>query len=529
MVWQVNGYALGSEAIGFEPENTVVMAGAAEMQIDWALFLFAGTHEYISRPTDPFPSQSFIGTLEHAFRIDRSIIGGDRIGEEITIGLGEITLTNSEGDYDDMESRHSASGGTAVIKMGDRFQPYSTWITVMTGFLTGTNVGRDAITFGIRDRGYILDIPASPNLYGGTGGMDGTDDLTGKSKPKFFGSVLNVTPPLLAPDFLVFQLNDGPIRSVENVYVRGAALVFAGDYSNLDDLSLAALTIGQYATALNAGLMRIAVATDAELGQVTADFTGDRASGIAPDTAADIVHALLLFGGAELTDADLDLTSFAQCNLDQPAPTCFGIPFGSTMTVATAVAAVMKGVGGWCGSRRDGRFEVKIFEAPSGTPTAIYDKTNVSNLSLGSLPAEVQPPPWRVRVAYARNWTPKQTDLAGSVTDERRAFLAEEVRFATAENPAIKIDFPFGNELVEDQAYFVNEADALAEAQRKLALYGTIRSLYVIPLCEPFFIHELGQVISIAFDRFGLDAGALARIVKLTEDSEEGVEITAFA
>ena len=80
-----------------------------------------------------------------------------------------------------------------------------------------------------------------------------------------------------------------------------------------------------------------------------------------------------------------------------------------------------------------------------------------------------------------------------------------------------------------DDAFFRDEIDALAEAQRRLALFGEPRELFTVRLAERLCVHELGQNVTIAFPRLGLDAGSAARIVKLVEDDQDGVEMTVFA
>jgi hypothetical protein len=167
--------------------------------------------------------------------------------------------------------------------------------------------------------------------------------------------------------------------------------------------------------------------------------------------------------------------------------------------------------------------------APVSSVTARYDRTNVVDVDVGALPTDLLPPPWRVRIGYQRNWTPGQTDLAGTVSEERRSFVAEEVRFAAAEDNDIRLNFPPGHELIIEDTFFRDEIDAIAEAERRLALYGTPRTLYTFRLCEPLFVHDLGQVVFLQFeDRFDLDVGKPLRIVKIAEDDREGVELTGF-
>lgn len=526
---------LGFEALGFSgisegPEDRFALGGEADFSLDWGVRIYAATHEYITRLTDDPPNQAFYGTLEKAFRLDRSIIGSDRIGEQVTIALGEVTLSNLEHTYDFLAVDITPLGQRMLIKFGDRTRPYSEWSTVLDGFMTNLQPDRDSVTFTLRDAGHKLDVPASPNVYAGTGDTEGGDDLANKRKPKVFGWVTEYTGALVIPTSRAVQLNDGPINSIVKCRVLGIEQIFSADYATVALMNAAILTIGHYGTCLAAGWGRVGVANDSEVNGITWDLSGDKTGGAFVETTADIVERILDLATEFVVPDNLSISTFDTLNDIQPAPIGYAIQVGDEQTAATAIAAIMAGIGGWGGSRRSGKFEVRRFEAPSGLPTGMYDKKNIQDVKLAVLPDDISPPPWRVRVGWGRVWTPNQTTLDGSVSEDYVAFLRQEVRFATAESQNIRNDFPPGHELVEDQTYFRDEADALAEASRKLDLFGVSRNLYVFQLSEPLFIHELGQVVHLQFDdRFDLDDGRLMTIVKLTEDDSEGVEVTAFA
>ena len=519
--------ATGFHALGEAPEDRFAVAGSSSLSVDWEVIIYAATHEIITRPDDDPADQMLKGTLEKAFRIDRNVLGANRIGEQVTIGFGEVTLTNVEGDYDFLSIDNTPQGQRIDIRMGDRTKPYATWRTILSGFMTDHRIDRDKITFRLRDAGHQLDVPLSPNVYAGTGGQEGGEDLEGKRKPRWFGWLKEVSPVLVIPASLAYQLNDGEINSVSNVYVRGVALSFDSDHASVTEMNAASLSVGEYATCLAEGWVRIAVAGGSEIGQVTVDFAGDKAGGVFVQTTADIVRRML--GVTTIADpADLVTLSFSELNTVQPAPVGVGIPAGDESTVAQVAGRLMAGIGGWLGARRNRKFEVRRLEVPVAPPNAAYSKQNVEDVATIPMPTDISPPPWRIRVGWGRIFTPGQTNLAGTVTEERRAYLAEEVRFASAENVSVQLDFPPGREYVKGDTFFRDAADALDEAERLGVLYWSPRALYVFALSEPLFMHELGQVVSLEFDRFDLAAGKLLTIVRMTEDDIEGVELTAF-
>lgn len=523
----------GLSALGEAPETHVAFGGTSTLLLDWVLRVHAATHELISRDTDDPPLTLYKGTLRDAFSIDRSIIGSARIGEDVTIGLGEVTVANTEGDYDDLAQNSSPLGQEIEIRMGDRRRPLNEWRVVLKGYTVDMNMDRDQVRFSLRDAGHLLDVPASPNVYAGTGGVEGAEDLQGKRKPRIFGHADNVSAPLVIASSLAYQLNDGPIEAVSAAYVRGVALTPTTDHASVTAMNAASLSAGQFATCLSAGWARIAVASGAETGQVTWDVQGEATDGAFAETTGAIVRRLLTTAAGLDDPGDLVEVSFDRLDTDQPAPVGYVIPVGDDQTVRDAVGRLMAAIGGWCGANRRGRFEVRRFDAPSGVPTGGYDKRVIADVQRVALPSDVSPPPWRVKIGWGRNHTVQTTDLAGAVPVARRAYLAAAIRYASDQDNNIRLTFPPGAEMVVD-GYFRDEADALAEASRRLALFGEPRELYAVSLAERLYIHEPGEVVRVSFDRYGLDDGRLCTVVRVRESQSEGgtgdgVELTVFA
>lgn len=509
------------------------LVGTASL-VGQALFkIYAATKEFITRPTDALANQPFFGTVQKALRFDRSIVNGRGIGE-VTAGWGELELINAEGDYDSLIDRYAIDGRRVVVKVGADGAAYNSFRTLFDGSATDWAVEEDVLRVSLRDNGYKLEVPAQPNLYGGTGGTDGGDDLKGRRKPRAFGRLLNVTPAFEIPAELLFRVNDGPVSAIGPVYDRGVALTFAADYPSTGALraatsgapgSGAALVPGHYATCLAEGTFRLG---GSPAGTVTCDLRGDAVGGYV-ETTADIV-ARLLSGTVKLAEVEISTPTFEALNVEQPAPVGYWIDPGSDETVAEIVGKLMAGVGGWGGFRRNGRYEVSRFTAPAGIPSGSYDRRDIVEIAREKLPGDLSPTPWRFRVGWARNWT-VQSDVDGQfgMTAERIAFLRQELRLAEASSARIRADRPLGKDIEPVQAFFHEEAPALAEAQRLLELYGMASALYRFTVKSQAFIHDIGDVIAVTYPRWDLRAGRLLRIVVVSEDTDaNSVEITGF-
>lgn len=130
-------------------------------------------------------------------------------------------------------------------------------------------------------------------------------------------------------------------------------------------------------------------------------------------------------------------------------------------------------------------------------------------------------PLWRQKVSYQKNWTVQDADsLAGSVTDDRLAFLTEELRLATASDPAVKESHLLARDPEPIESLFDDEAAARAEAERLLELYGLRRELYRVTVKTQPYRLDLGEQVQLVYPRFGLQGGRVFRVVGLEERAE---------
>ncbi|MFT4117457.1 hypothetical protein [Bradyrhizobium sp.] len=483
---------------------------------------------YATEPTDTPANQPFRGALQ-SFSFSRSIMQGD-IGQ-FTTGTGNLTISNADAEYDFLPLSYAIDGRPIQIRIGRVDQPYAETYPLAKLTASGWNIDTDSISIDLEDYSYKLEVPIQPNTYGGTGDADGGSDLAGKRKPLVFGNALNVSPVLLVPNLLIYQVHDGSLQAVDAVYDRGVPLVADADYVTYAALVAASVVSGRYATCRARGLFKLGSSAS---GTVTADVRGDNSDGYI-STTADIVRWALRNRTVLSDPSDLDTGSFSAVNAAQPAPVAYFIAPDDNLTVAAFVQTLMSGIGGWGGHRLDGTFEVRIFSAPAGAPVASFSRADMGggDIKREPLPDAYRPPRWRWRVPYARCWT-TQTDLAGSVTAARKAFVAEPYRLAEASSSTIQLDHPFAQDRDPVQSYFVNETDAAAEAARLIDLFKTTRAIYRMALPRRALRRDMGDVIQVTHDRFDLRFGRLMTVVEwkaevdFSGDGADTVEIAAY-
>jgi hypothetical protein len=502
--------------------------------------LYAATHEFATLPSDPLlPNVPFPGTVQRALRLERTIIDGQRFGR-LAQTWGELELLNASGEYDDYIDRYSIDGRRIVIKAGqlDAFgvatTPYSRFVPIFDGTAADWHVDDEAVRITLRDDSFRLEVPAAPETYAGGGALNGGDDLKGKRVPWALGEVRNVSPPLLIPAELVYQLSRGAISSVDAVYDRGIELLADTQYSTVAQLRAATLPPGSYATTttgvMEGSYLRLGASPD---GTVTVDMKGDASGSGYVNTTGAIVRRIVDTATDVVDPDDLDVASFINLDADQPGVVGYWIGPDNEETVREAVDKLLNGIGAWGAFDRSGMFEVGQMLAPAGVPHGRYSQVEILSVRRERLPSGLTPPPYRFRVAWGQNWT-VQTDLGDPVPAADIAFAREEFRTAISSDAALSTRVQQAHPLAQDPepvlAYFASEADAIAEADRLMELYSReTRSLYSIKVKLQGFLHEIGDTIVVTYPRWDLHDGRQLRIVGFSEDTDErSVELKAF-
>lgn len=492
--------------------------------------LYLGSAEWATSPTDIPASTPFDGRLTTVLNFSRSIVG-DRIGINFTSGDGTIAWANPDGAYDAYVDGYAVDRREVIVRVGRKTDAFADHLVIFTGVAVDWAADQDTVTLTVRDKGDLLNVPASPNVYAGTGGEEGGSDLTGKRKPYLRGAaVTGVSGTLVSSSLLIYQVNDGPITSVAKVFDRGVELFGnpVSDEANYAALAAASMSAGTYRHCTAEGFFRY--------GSTPAGILLVQVSGAADvETTGEIVREALAASGG-LGDAELDEGSFDALDVAQPAEIGFFIDQGDAATVAEASARLMSAIGGWGGFGRRGLFEVGIFTAPAGDPVAYFarDEGDIIDLSREKLPSGTWPPPWRVRVAYSRSET-TFNDFAGAAAADVQLFFSQPYRLVEASDSGVLTDHPLAQDLPPIEAYFTTIAEAQNEADRVLALYTSGYRLYRMTLTRRALTLDIGDLIHVTFPRFGLDAGKLLRVAGIDDRIQIGdgsdvdqVEVTAF-
>jgi hypothetical protein len=131
---------------------------------------------------------------------------------------------------------------------------------------------------------------------------------------------------------------------------------------------------------------------------------------------------------------------------------------------------------------------------------------------------ETPPAPYRVRVAYKRNWSPQTLD---SISEANKQLYAQEYQVTDiASNANAKDINPNARELFIETGYLVNEADAIALRDDIVSRAHTKRDLFELQITAPRFQILPGHVVKIFYDRFGLSNGRQGEVLSVAEQAE---------
>jgi hypothetical protein len=458
---------------------------------------------WTAAPDDPdAPNRHYAPRIAQGgtLRLDRSIPITPDAQRRVLLQLGDITLVNGDRALDDLVRRMAIDGRLVKLLCGRPGGRYADFVTVFIGTASSWKLAGDgSIALTLRDASWQLDAPAQRNLYAGTGMAGGGLDVKNKPKPLCYGECLNVPLAYIDTTNRVFQVHDGPIEAVIAVYDAELALTAGID---VDDIWAAAPpAAGTYITQKSGGYIRLG---DKPQGTITADVRGDKAFGSYVSTAGGIAFRIAHDRGG-IADDKFDLTSFELLNNVQPAPV--GIYTGlSTFTIADLWDSVLGSINAWYGANAQDKIQVGRLDLPRDTAAARLTTKDITALTLQDTPSNINPPVYKVSIGYQRNWTPSPSSIAGAVTDDRLAFLANEYRYGNFEDIDLLVPHLRAQEMTLP-GLFANEADADAEAERLQQLYGgPFQQAQLVTKLQGYLIQP-DFTINTDYPRYGLDGG----------------------
>lgn len=430
-------------------------------------------------------------------------------------GYGETTLINIDRELDWLVD-YAMDGRRATLQ----FAKDDTLTTVLEGTVARVAFSNSVVSIKLRDPVEILQQPHPMARYAGTNvapnGLEGTDDdIGGNVKPRLYGQVRNAQPVLVNGPKLIYQISDQDC-TVTAVYDNGVALDFDGDYSSLAELEGAAPTAGEWSDwepprgkwRRYQGYIRVGVSPS---GQLTCDASaplvnaGDVIEQIANEAGVtiDTAGALNSRGAVRLWVTDEATTAAL---LDRLVASCAG--FYRLTGNQTIVAGLL---------------------APPAMPVLTLFDHQIITIDRDSAGAGNNGLPVGRVTWQADRIETVQDNLAGGVSESRRARLASQYRDAVAVSNATLERHPLAD-AITIASDLASRSHAQTTANDVLALLSPRRDrLSIVARVADAGGLQINQTVRIVTPRLGYSTGRNVLIVgREVDGSRNRISLTLW-
>ncbi len=418
--------------------------------------------------------------------------GGLNYSESLTVdgqfslNLGDLEIINTAGRFDYVLDYIWANRRILVL-LGDVRWPRADYRIVLDGTIIKLD-SKDNQTLNIQiaDKLQRLNAPLTETKLGGT--TENKDSII----PFSLGECCNVTPLLIDPLTHTYQVHPGPIEDIPEVRADEFPISISKN-----------LSAGQFTT------------TYAPIGAVTCTVQGHKHSGAYSNKIGDLCYQIAVDGGkpeTRFTDADCDLTQLIAFNTAHPQPV--GYFNNSQDNQLTCMQGLAASVGAQVAISRSGLMRIYTLEAssPVQTITAVDMKENTLQIS------QTLEIAGSVKLGFCKNWTPQARNKSIQIPAKHQDLWATEWRTVTRQNATVIASHKLHSVPQQEDTYLLVEADAIAEADRRLAFRSTQKRIYQFVGLSSCLLLELGQSVTLKHKRFGLESGQNGVIVSLSFD-----------
>lgn len=444
---------------------------------------YLSTSGYVSGATDAPANQLYSGRISGGVEITRRL---DLSGAGGSATFGEIELDNTD---------HALDAWPADIWAGRAFAAYlgsadpdwarADFVQTYAGTLKGVELKSRA-----RVALVVSDILAPLNDTFSTTTVGGAGDNANALVPYCLGECFNVTPVLVDAATQKYSVHNGAIEDILEVRDNGVPVAFSKQ--------------------LGAGTFTL---TNARYGEIRADVQGAKVGGAYRNDAGGLVEwvATSLGNGNLLAGADFDAALLAALRAACTQPVCLYLTGRVTrLSIMQQLAATLGAT-----VTTTGAGKVQIVRLAFGAPSRAIGE---SAMKAGSFaPMGTLAPQGAFRLAYGRNWSPGDANIAGSVVAASLPILGDEYNLVASSDATVLANYHQNATPDAVDTLFVVQADAQTECDRRQALRGVERQVYGFEGFGELLDVEIGETVTLAHTYFGLSAGVAALVVSVAQ------------
>jgi hypothetical protein len=438
---------------------------------------------YVTRPTDTPSNTVYSPYIADGIKFTETL----SIDGTASLSLGDIEIDNLSGDrdawFDDVWANRSIK-----VFIGDVSWVRSDFRLIFDGIVAQFDTkARNRFNLRVSDKLQRLNTPVTETKLGGT--TANADKLL----PLCFGECHNIEPLLVDPTINEYQVHAGAIERIIEVRDNGVPVAFTPFIST--------------------GKFRLAAQPS---GQITASVQGDKPSTYANDIASIIQRLATAYGLVDrrFTLAELDTAAFTAFAAANPQPV--GIYLFDRANVIDAMNQLAVSVGGRVLISRGGLLTIIKLDLPQASGGTTVTPTDIvqQSLAVSQLPTVKA----GVQIGYCKNWTVQTGNIAAGVPTNHADLYAQEWLTVTRTDSGTQADYKTFVEPTQEDTLLLTNADAVAEANRRLGMWKTQRRVYKYEGMPWLMLESLGSAQTLQNTRFGLTAGKTGQIVSLATD-----------
>lgn len=485
--------------------------------------LYLSNKPYVTGVGDTPSSVSYlpclVGSLSFTEQLDVS-------GGTASIGYGTIDVNNHDGAYDDWKS-YIWKNKPIKIYLGDPRWVRADFVQIFDGVIDDmASADRSTISISLYNKLEKLNTAISEKtlttLYPSTADEVNANitpiiphTLTNATKPVgavqnrdailplCFGECFNISPLKISgalgdntTNVETYMVHDGQIEAILEVRDNGVPLTLGTGYT-------VNLTNGTFT------LLR------APTGTITCDVQGAKPSGTYLATIGAIIkHIVVNYGTTKYLLSEVDtgiLDTYTQYT---------GVYITDRENVFDVCQRIANSVGASLSQSYDGKLILSRLTLPGYTvaepivTTITEDNVNYNGISIQERVAVKG----AIKLGYAYNWTEQTDGLAGAVPQSSLDLYKKPYQFTTPKDNAILTSYAITAQPIEEETLLINEAEALAEANRRLTLFKTQRTIYSIEGRMDFITMTPGLGVTLQNYRFGLSTPVVGVVVSTSKD-----------
>lgn len=467
-------HTYGTKAAG---TRSLYSLGGADPLVEGRILSFSDG-EYKTSPTDRV-RPNFWAEVRILGRADveRSARVSQAAGSRAQVTIGEVEINDADGYLRDILADYSIKGQVGEIRYVPENGEWSDGQTVFRAFVAGVTRREGVARILFKDVASVADAPLNLYRYGGGGRADGGADLQGTYRSWALGEVRNVKPLLEDAGVWIYRFSNSLHSQIDEVTDSGLPLIKDGTFSgSYEQLRGEALAEGHWIDAPGLGCFKANFAGGSPAGEVRCSGKGDATQEGYVQYLGPCALRVLDMVGVDRTL--LDVSSFSSLPNYK-----MGYWFGGGDTPPNGeevLKQICDPVLGIYGSLYDERFAIGRLQPPEDLVYAIeFEEPEIVSVEEVLLD---QPPIYRQRMLYDRNWDPLDpSDLGGGLTEEQQEAL-------TLRNPAAAEAFRgetlLQNRDAEEGVFYdtllIEEADAVAACQLHIDMWGPGRRAFEI-------------------------------------------------